>query len=144
MDNIFDIPEIRILKQDGFFGVTLPIGHTDVVPSTAAFTFFCANRSYKIIEVKERHETANVGAYSLQIKKVPSGTAIASGTNVLTTAFDLTASAATTRSGVVDRTRITGGGAYDLITENQSLAFSYTGVAGAIRGVHVSVLLKAV
>lgn len=57
--------------------------------------FWVAPAACKIISAVERHVTVAGQAGTMQIEKIPSGTAIGSGTVVLTTAFDLTSTANT-------------------------------------------------
>lgn len=138
--------EIRVKKIDGFFGVTLPvvahIPYTDA--QTAAYyttPFFIAQRTYQILEVTERHETAGTdgSAVTVMLKKVPSGTAPGSGTNILTAGLNLKATADTNQSGTISQVagvaRITSGEALTLVT---------TGTLTSLVGVTVSVLLKAI
>lgn len=63
--------------------------------SDVAKTFFVAPCNCKVVEAKERHVTVAGQAGTLQVEKVPSGTAIGSGTVTLASAFDLTATANT-------------------------------------------------
>ena len=146
-DNFF-YDELRITKDRGFFGVTLPVGYTDFVHGVPAGTlstpiFFVAQRPYKIMEIRERHSAANVGALSVQIKKVPSGTSVANGTSVLVTGFNLTSTANTNKLGVVNRNKAQGNN-YDTLLENDCLALVYTGTPLAVRDMHVSVLLRSI
>lgn len=57
--------------------------------------FYIAPAPFKIISATERHITVAGQAGTMQVEKIPSGTAIGSGTNVLATAFDLTSTAST-------------------------------------------------
>lgn len=137
---------IRIRKNRGFRGVTKPV--TVRIPGTDAATagnytapFFIADRTYEIIEVKERHETAgsDAGAVTVMLKKVPSGTAPGSGTDTLSAGINLKATANTNQSGTLHATlsnrRLEAGDALALVT---------TGTLTAVAGVTVAVTLKAI
>lgn len=73
--------------------------HTAQFPQVAAAdmgkTFWIAPHDCKVVNAYERHVTIAGQAGTMQIEKVPSGTAIGSGSNVLVTAFDLTSTANT-------------------------------------------------
>lgn len=136
--------DITIRKNRGFFGVTLPVmARIDgaAAQTAANFTtpFFIANRSYQILEVIERHETAGSdgGAVTVMVKKTPSGTAPASGTDVLTAGLSLKATANTNQSGVISRSA-------DTLAYGDSLALVSTGTLTNLVGVTVYVLLKAI
>lgn len=146
----FNASEMRIDKQNGFFGVTLPI--VTNLPGTTAQTaanfttpFFIANRTYEVITVTERHETAgsDAGAVTVQLKKVPSGTAPGSGTSILTTALSLKTTANTNQSGTVSLV-ITSSIADRVLVAGDALSLLSSGTLTALVGVTVSVLLKAI
>lgn len=140
------VDEIRVERPNGFVGFVVPI--TIRVPDTTAATaanytacFFIADRSYEVMECIERHETAGSdgGAVTVMLKKVPSGTAPASGTDMLTAGISLKGTANTNASGTVTSTiankRLVRGDALSLVT---------TGTLTAVAGVTVSVRLKAI
>lgn len=142
----YDWDELRILKDRGFHGVTKPVMFrlptTD--PQTAAqwtTPFFIADRPYLLLKVTERHETAgsDAGAVTAMLKKVPSGTAPGSGTDMLTAGMSLKTTANTNQSGTVskDITAIR-------MVAGDSLAFILTGTPTALVGVTIAVLLRAI
>lgn len=101
-----DVANIRVLRRNGFFGITLPVMY--VLPGDSATTsknwttpFFRANRTYQIVEVSVRfeHEDTNVG--TLDLYKVASGTAPASGTSVLTAPISVAGAVNTDTPGTV-------------------------------------------
>lgn len=152
-----DISELRIIKRDGFFGVTLPVcvRIPDTTAQTAAnFTapFFIAPRAYEVIEVTERHETAgsDAGAVTLMLKKVPSGTAPGSGSDILSAGINLKATANTNQTLGAKTTpnilQTLDGSAvpYRRLSDGDALALVTTGTLTALKGVTVSVLLKAI
>lgn len=57
--------------------------------------FWIAPAACKIVSAVERHITVAGQAGTMQVEKIPSGTAIGSGTVVLASAFDLTSTANT-------------------------------------------------
>lgn len=139
-----DFNELRILKERGFFGVTLPVelrvkGGEAGYPENYTTPFFTANRNYIVVSVICRWETKCDVACTLQLMKVPDGTAPASGTALLTTAFDLTGTANTNNHGVL----VTTSGVNSL-KAGDSLSGLTTGGFTSLKGVSMSVLLKAI
>lgn len=150
-ENFFQ--KIRVLKRYGFRGVTNPVMIT--IPGASAATaanyttpFFIAHREYIVVEVRERHETAgsDVGAVTVMLKKVPSGTAPASGTDLLTAGISLKATANTNQNSIGTGSTIT------LVTSNSTrrlvkgdaLSLVTTGTLTAVAGVTVQVILQAI
>jgi hypothetical protein len=142
----FNFNELRIVKNDGFFGVTLPVMF--VVQGAAAATalnytapFFIAQRDYYVISVTERHEVAGSHGdpVTMMLKKVASGTAPASGTDMLTAGLSLKSTANTNQNGSLV---ITAGGL--TIPRGYALSFVTSGTLTAVQGVTASVILKAV
>ncbi len=138
-----DFQELRILKRNGFFGtippVILRIAGADAQSSAMFSTpFFVADRDYEVVEVKERHEVAATDG-SLDILKVPDGTAPTSGTSVLASALALTGTANTLQSGVV----ATSDGARTL-KEGDTLAGRATGLLTSLVGETVYIQLRAI
>lgn len=139
----------RITQQNGFLGVTKPVHH--VIYGTSAATaanysapFFIADRSYEIISITERHETAGSagGSVTLMVKKVPSGTVPASGIDVLTSGINLKATANTNQNGTISGARTSG--VYNkTMTTGDSLSLVTTGTLTSVAGVSVSVLLRS-
>ena len=141
----FNRDELRIRKDDGFFAVTKPVMFrlptTD--PQTAAqwtTPFFIADRNYYLIAVYERHETAGTdgGAVTVMLKKVPSGTAPSSGTDMLSAGLSLKTTANTNQSGTLSTTA----GAIAM-NRGDSLAFITTGTLTALVGVTIAVVLRS-
>lgn len=136
--------DLTIRKNRGFFGVTLPVmtrveGATAQTAANFTTPFFIANRPYQILEVIERHETAGTdgSAVTVMVKKTLSGTAPASGTDILTAGLSLKATANTNQSGVISR-------AADTLAYGDSLTLVSTGTLTNLVGVTVYVLLKAI
>lgn len=146
-DREFD--ELRIAKQGGFFGVTLPVtfyiqgadAQTAANFTTLRFLNAHQDRGYEVIRVIERHETAgtDMSAVTIMLKKVPDATAPASGTDVLTAGISLKGTANTNAVGTISTTLNS-----KLVKAGEGLTLVTTGTLDALVGVTVSVLLKAV
>ena len=138
-----EFDEIRIRKDSGFFGVTLPITVRleGAEPQTAAnwtTPFFIANREYRIISIDSRWETASTSAI-VQLRKVPSGTAPASGTALLAYGIDTSGTANTNTSPILTRTT------KDLtLATGDSLSLTQTGTLGSVAGFTLSITLRAI
>jgi hypothetical protein len=104
---------------------------------------FIADRPYRVLAVRESHATAgnDAGAVSLDVKKATGTTAIASGTTVLGSTFDLKGTANT----VVTKTRDNGGvvaTAVATLAEGDRLGLDVTGTITTLAGVCVSIVLQ--
>lgn len=140
---------IRISQQNGFLGVTKPVtvrifGTNAATAANYTAPFFIADRSYEVLSVTERHETAGSagGSVTLMVKKVASGTAPASGVDVLSAGIDLKATANTNQSGTIIQTRTSN--VYNkTLTSGDALALVTTGTLTSVAGVTVSVLLRS-
>lgn len=145
-----DVDELRILKRDGLFGIIPPITvrlYDSQATATANYTtpFFTAQRTYEVIEFSERHETAESTAatLTLQLRKVPDGTAPASGTNILESGVNLKGTANALRYGTVSQS-ITSGAPVRRLIRGDSLCLIMSAAATELRGVTATVLLKAI
>jgi hypothetical protein len=115
-----------------------------LVASTAAATadnygiIYTAPYPVRVIGLTERHETAGSdgGAVTLQLEKVPSGTAKGSGTNLLATALSLKATANTVQNG-----SLVSSSAVDLAA-GDSIALKTSGTLTAVDGVAVTVRMQ--
>lgn len=140
---IRDVDELRILKRRGFYGHVLPVmsiirGTTATSSANFSTPFFRADRPYAVVEVKERHETAATDG-SVMLRKVPSGTAPASGTAVLASSISLAATANTDQTGLLSSTE-----SNRTLAEGDSLALEATGLLTSCAGVTFSVMLKSI
>lgn len=148
--NSVNADRINVRVNDGFFGVTKPV--TMVVPGAAAqeadnysVCFFTADRSYEVILVTERHETAGSdgGTVTVTLEKLPSGTASTSGVDIITSGIDLKATANTNQTGIISQARTNS--VYDRrLAKGDSLSIYATGTLTAVVGVSMSVLLRAI
>lgn len=128
----------EIERKDGFYIVA---NLFDTQPQTAVNygLIFTARHPCEVLVISEVHGTAATGGGSgaLQVEKVTSTTAKGSGSNLLGTAFDLTATANT----VVFKT------GQDLTTsrglvQGDRLAIKSSGTITAIKDLQVSIYLK--
>lgn len=113
-------------------------------PATAGnhgTVFFVANAAYEVVSVRERHATAgnDAGAVTTMLKKVPSGTAAASGTDMLSAGISLKATANTNQSGTLHATQAN----YQL-ADGEGLACVLTGTPTTLAGMVVEVVLKRI
>ena len=137
-----DVDQIRVRKNAGFKGITLPVV-VYVLDGTASadYTtcFFIANRQYKLVSVTERHEIKGThgSAVTVMLNKVPSGTAPASGVSMLAAGLNLKSDINVNQSGTITATV-----ANTVLKAGDSLALETTGTLTAVRGVTVSVLLE--
>jgi hypothetical protein len=104
---------------------------------------FIADRAYEVEAVRESHATAGSdgGAVTLDVKKATGTTAIASGTTVLGSTFDLKGTANT----VVHKTKGNGGvvaTSVGRLAEGDRLGIDITGTITAVAGVQVTIVLK--
>lgn len=92
------------LDIDGYGGLTderfIPgareeVSFAPIAAATIPTIFFIAPAPCKVVSVTERHVTVAGQAGTMTLEKVPSGTAIGSGTVVLAASFDLTSTANT-------------------------------------------------
>lgn len=104
---------------------------------------FIADRPYDVIAVRESHAVAgnDAGAVTLDVKKATSTTAIASGTTVLASTFDMKGTANT----VVTKTRANAGvvsTAVATLAQGDRLGLDFTGTITTLSGVQVSIMLR--
>lgn len=99
---------------------------------------FIAPYPCRVVSVRERHQTAgsDAGAVTLMVKKVPSGTAKASGSDVLSAGLNLKGTADTNQSGTISSTF-----ANSRLKTGDALALVTTGTLTAVDGVTVTVEL---
>ena len=125
-------------NKDGFYA-TWTVAGTSAATAGNYPIFFTARFPCEVLRVTERHETAgsDAGAVTLDVMKVPDATAIASGSSVLASTFNLksTANTLVSKQGV-------NLSANRQLKENQSLALLTSGTLTALVGVHVTVYLK--
>lgn len=141
-----DFSELTIVKPFGYFGPVFPVtvrvqGTTAATAANYTAPFFIAERPYQVIEVFERHETAGSDGnpVTVMLKKVPSGTAPGSGTDMLSAGISLKATANTNQKGTLSTTF-----GNTRLERDDSLALVTTGTLTAVAGVTLSVILRAI
>lgn len=100
--------------------------------SSVDFSFFVADRSYRVVGIRCVPDVAgtDAGAVTAVIRKVPSGTALTSGTALHSSTYNLKGTAATTQTLTVSTT------ASDLaIAAGDRIAIDFTGVLTSATGV---------
>lgn len=107
---------------------------------------FIAEADYEVLEVAERHGTAGSdnGDVTMDVKKVPNGTAVGSGTSVLASTFDMKSTADT----LVRKNRSNGGLSTTAsalrLAAGDALALDFTGTLTALAGVGVTIWVRRV
>lgn len=135
--------ELRVLKETGFFGVVPPvmfiIRGTDAQASINFTTpFFIADRSYEVLGCRERQEVAATDG-TLDVLRIPSGTAPASGTSVLASTINLTTTADTIQTPQIAATL-----ANRRLDRGDSLTLKANGLLTSLVGVSGSITLRAI
>lgn len=133
------ISESTTIVLPGTFSVTSHLNSTQAATADNYGVFYIAPYAVEVVSVKERHETAGSdgSAVTLNVQKVPSGTAKGSGTNLLSAGISLKGTADTNATGTLSTT------VADLrLAAGDSLALVPTGTLTAVDGVTVTVELK--
>lgn len=140
MPEIGEFNEIYLFRERGYFGVIPPVmgivRATDAQTS-ARFTtpFFRADRPYRVVHGYVRQEVAAADG-SLNIVKVPSGTAPASGTSLLASTVNLTTAANTdTEVALAADTKLATG---------DGIAMIASGTLANLQGVTAALTLEAI
>jgi len=116
-----------------------------VVPGSLAATganyttsCFIADRDYYVISIIERHDAlgTDAGAVACDVLKAASGTDIGSGTSLISSTFNLKATADTNQTGTLVESART-------ISKNQSIGLESSGTLTAVSGVTVAIKLRA-
>lgn len=100
--------------------------------SSVDFSFFVADRSYRVVGIRGVPDVAGTdgGAVTAVVRKVPSGTALTSGTALHSSTYNLKGTAATTQTLTVSTT------ASDLaVAAGDRIAIDFTGVLTSATGV---------
>jgi hypothetical protein len=136
------IAEVSVAGADAAAAANYPVFFIADSPAVSVDPGFSPTASvYEVVSVRERHETAgsDAGAVTVMVKKVPSGTAPASGTDVLAAGINLKATANTNQSPALHATA-----ANRLLAPGDALALVTTGVLTAVAGVALMVELRRV
>lgn len=137
-----DFDEIRVLRPNGFFGSVQPAmailrGTTPQSSVNFSTPFFIADRAYLVSGFRSRWEVAATDG-SVKLKKVPSGTAPASGSDV-TSALALTGIANTNNDAI-----LSGTDSNLVLGRGDALALEATGLLTSLQGFTGAVYLKAI
>lgn len=131
---------VNIVQDDdgymGLQGVDADAGafifcSSEYTASSVDKSFYVLPRACRIVGVTLRVDAAgtDAGAVTVQLRKVPSGTAIASGTAVLSSTLNLKGTANTNQTGALSTTA----GVLD-VAAGQALALDFTGVLTSATG----------
>lgn len=142
MENLSNIQFDQIQNKDSYVQcITIP-GTSAATSTNYGYVLTAREIALEIIGVSEKHETAGSsgGAVTLDVVKVLDGSAISTGTTILTTPFNLKS---TTNTNVLKRGR-------DLSTASdirylqigESVALKTAGTLTAVAGVHVCVYYR--
>jgi len=126
----------QLENKDGFyFSITIP--GTSAQTAVNFGYIFTARFPIEILRVTEVHETAgtDAGAVTLDVLRVPSGTAIGSGTSILASTFNLKSTAATP----VYKQGLNLSSTTRRLKENESLALKTSGTLTALADVCVTI-----
>lgn len=104
--------------------------------ANTATSFMIATRSMRVISISEVHAVAAGGASTLQITKDTSTTAPGAGTSILSTAFNLNATANTVQAGT-----LVGTAGVTTLAIGDRLSFNYANAVQSTAGVTVSACL---
>ena len=124
------------LKREILLPVTDVIQDVEASDAGSYCNFFVADRDWLVISITEVHRVASSGG-TIQVERIPSGTAKASGNNLLATAFDLTAGANTPRFGTLTATQ-----ADLVIRRGDRLGSKIASVTGTPEDIAITVLLR--
>jgi hypothetical protein len=144
-----DFDSLAVHTADGFTvnGVIVPTLFPvffSVPAGAAAADYDCVQvltQAAQLVAVNERHQTAGSdgSAVTLMLKKVPSGTAKASGTDTLSAGFNLKAVADTNQAGALHATV-----ANYQFAAGDGVALVSTGTLTAVDGVGVTAWFKRI
>jgi hypothetical protein len=104
--------------------------------------FFTSDGYYEVDYAGCTYDVAGGASAAVQLRKCASGTTIASGTALLTTAFDLTAAADTPQRKSVAAGTMTTTVADRQLIPGDSLALDFSGTLTGLLGVGVTVRLR--
>lgn len=105
-----------------------------------------ADGEYEVLSVSETHETLGTdgGAVTLDIVKASNGTALAAGTSVLASTFNLKGTINTEVRKTISNSGLSTTAANRLISRGQRLGLKFTGTMTSVTGVCVTVVLQRI
>ena len=113
------------------------VGQTTEAATDRAF--FIANRAYQVTAIRQVHSVAAGGASTLQVTKDTGTTAPGAGSDLLSSAFDLNATANTVQTGALTATA-----ADLLLAAGDRLSIDFANTIQSTAGLVVTVSLKPV
>lgn len=113
------------------------VGQTTEAATDRAF--FIANRAYQVTAIRQVHSVAAGGASTLQVTKDTGTTAPGAGSDLLSSAFDLNATANTVQTGALTATT-----ADLLLAAGDRLSIDFANTIQSTAGLVVTVSLKPV
>lgn len=103
---------------------------------------FVSDDYYEVVEMREVHAVVGGAAAAAVVRKVPSGTALASGSAIGLTAFDLTATANTPQRRALSLGTLSATVAARQLAPGDSLAVDYSGTLTGLIGVAITIVLR--
>lgn len=137
---IEEFEEIRVIKEDGFRGITKPVmvvlRGTDP-QSTAQFNHvaFTADRDYEYVRIRERHGNAASDG-SVDVQTLANGAGAGSGTSILKSEIDMTTSSDTLQEADIDDDK-------RLLLKDESVYIEAHGTLSSLQNVAIDILLRA-
>ena len=113
------------------------VGQTTEAATDRAF--FIANRAYQVTAIRQVHSVAAGGASTLQVTKDTGTTAPGAGSDLLSSAFDLNATANTVQTGALTATT-----ADLLLAAGDRLSIDFANTIQSTAGLVVTVSLKPI
>lgn len=130
--------QLQLLKRNIFLPVSMIVQDVEAADAGSYGNQLVADRDWKIISISEVHRVAATGG-SIQVENIPSGTAKDSGTDLLATAFALTASANVPRFGtLITTTRSL------ILRRGDRLGLVISGLTGTPEDICITVILQAI
>jgi hypothetical protein len=144
MDNLQNIQFKDIKNKDSYIQTTTIFGTLAATSTNYGYVLTARGIALEILGVSEKHETAgtNGGAVTLDVVKVPDGSAISSGSSILVTQFNLKSTANTNVYKDGRALKTTQDIRYLQIGE--SIALKTTGTLTDVAGVHVCIYYRPV
>lgn len=130
--SIVNLAPIRATYQQTAAAGTAPDGYIFTNPSGSGEYF-------EIVDANAVYDVVGSTSAAADVKVVPNGTALASGTTALAAAFDLTATARTTYRATLSATK-----ANRLVPPGSSVAVDTSGTLTGLTGLVVAVTLKPI
>lgn len=134
-----DTYSANIIQNYTIYPVSVRLKNTDAATAANYGHFFIADSGYTILSIDEMHGTAgnDAGSVTLNIEKLTGTQSLGNGTSLLTTAFNLKATANTVQYGNITAT----GGANSIIRGDR-LALKLSGTPTTVANLIVTVYIQ--